>query len=161
MSELRDIAEHEIAVGASDLSGEGKPILDRLMDKVTIGDGCWEWQASLDRKGYGRLRYRKRGWQAHRFLYELLVGPIPDGLELDHLCRNPRCVKPAHLEPVTRQVNQLRGFSVSGRNARKTHCPQGHEYAPENIYWTRKGHRLCRTCQRSRSLRDQERRRAA
>ena len=95
--------------------------------------GCWLWSAATDPRGYGRLRVgntrtgRTMVW-AHRVVWELLVGPIGAGLQIDHLCRNPACVNPAHLEPVTPQVNTLRGNSLSAIRARRTHCPRGHEY---------------------------------
>ena len=87
---------------------------------------------------------------AHRVAYELLIGPIPAGLELDHLCRNRLCVNPAHLEPVTRQTNQHRGASVSGISVRATHCPEGHPYDADNTYVRPNGHRVCRECARRR-----------
>lgn len=124
-----------------------KPILDRLADKFTVGDDCWKWTASLNSNGYGQLWDpevgRARG--AHRIVYEMMVGPIPDGLTLDHLCRNRTCVRPDHLEPVTNRENILRGESPSASHAKKTHCPRGHEYTPENTYQYARG-RQCRTC---------------
>ena len=83
---------------------------------------------------------------AHRFAYELAYGPIPEGLELDHLCRNASCVRPTHLEAVTHQVNMVRGKSGPGS---KTHCPHDHEYTPENTHVSPDGRRYCRTCQRA------------
>jgi len=77
-----------------------------LPDEAT---GCWIWQRSMDQNGYGQMRVCHKLYRAHAFFYEYLVGPVPDGLELDHLCRNPACVNPAHLEPVTRAVNTQRG----------------------------------------------------
>lgn len=132
---------------------------DRFWAKVDKTDDCWLWTASTN-NGYGSISLgaRKRV-QAHRFAYELLVGPIPDGLELDHLCRVRHCVNPAHLEPVTARENQLRSLSVSGINAAKTHCIWGHEYTPENTYIRPcDGGRDCRAC---RSRRDRDRRAAA
>ncbi|MEV4271931.1 HNH endonuclease signature motif containing protein [Micromonospora aurantiaca (nom. illeg.)] len=82
---------------------------------------------------------------AHRIAYEMKRGPVPDGLELDHLCRNRRCVRPAHLEPVTRRTNLLRGETIPARLAERTHCRHGHEFTPENTYQWR-GSRFCRTC---------------
>lgn len=110
--------------------------------------GCWPWLGAV-RTGYGRFAVQqKRLVQAHRFAYELLVGPIPDGLELDHLCRNRACVNPDHMEPVTSRVNTLRGTSPAARNAVKTHCDAGHPLSPENTYvWN--GQRACKTCRRS------------
>lgn len=82
---------------------------------------------------------------AHKWAYESIVGPVPEGMELDHLCRNRACVNPAHLEAVSRRVNQLRGLSISAKNARKTHCVHGHPLTGENVYEWR-GSRYCRAC---------------
>src|SRR6266576_3456485 len=87
---------------------------------------CWPWQANRGR-GYGNVWIAGRMYRAHRVAYELLIGPIPEGLTLDHLCRNRGCVNPAHLEPVTSRENTLRGEGISANNARKTHCKHGHE----------------------------------
>ena len=110
--------------------------------------GCWVWTAYRDRDGYGVVSdTSNRGRRAHRAVYELHVGPIPEGLQLDHLCRNTGCVNPAHLEPVTCRVNLLRGDTVNARNAQKTHCKRGHEFTPENTGRQPRG-RYCRTCSR-------------
>jgi hypothetical protein len=96
-------------------------VLDLIADKMLVGDGCWEWVAAKTR-GYGvigmKLPTGSRNPRAPRVLYELLVGPISPGLELDHLCRNPGCVRPAHLEPVTTLVNQRRGIAARGSAAK-------------------------------------------
>lgn len=110
--------------------------------------GCWLWLASRDRDGYGRffetnIRLHKR---AHRVAYEDVVGPIPIGLSIDHLCRNTPCVNPRHLEPVTNQVNSLRGNTFAARFAGKSHCPRGHPYDLFNTQLTKRGYRQCRTC---------------
>lgn len=131
--------------------GSGRPVGRRFWEKVDKRDGgCWIWTASLATNGYGRFYPDPdgvRGVPAHRFAYEDLVGPIPDGLDLDHLCRNRACVKPSHLEPVTRRVNAARGI----KGALTTHCPKGHEYTPENTYIRQpEGHRMCRACARER-----------
>jgi hypothetical protein len=106
-------------------------------------DECWPWLASTDGKGYGSFRVGKHQ-RAHRFAYELLIGPIPAGLVIDHLCRNRACVNPAHMEPVTPLENQRRG--IHG-NSKKTHCPQGHPYDDGNTYRYR-GRRICKACRR-------------
>lgn len=109
---------------------------------------CWEWQRSLDKHGYGRLHRS----MAHRLSYEAFIGPIGKGLDIDHLCRNPRCVNPAHLEPVTRRENLARGVGVSQRKKRaleRTHCSKGHLLTPSNTYVRPSdGIRQCRQCRK-------------
>lgn len=123
--------------------------------EITDPDGCWLWTASV-RKGYGQFALRPQHVvAAHRHAYESLIGPIPDGLEVDHLCRVHRCVNPAHLEPVTHAVNM--GRSLPG-NASVTYCPAGHEYDEANTY-THNGKRHCRACNRRRSREYQARKR--
>ena len=116
--------------------------------------GCWLWISSVDGGGYGTIA-TKRGRapaKAHRVAYELYRGPIPTGLTLDHLCRVPRCVNPAHLEAVTHRVNVLRGVSPTSRNAAKTVCLYGHALTIENTYtWNgRFQMRQCRLCRQRR-----------
>lgn len=119
----------------------------RFWMKVKMGGGCWPWLGAKKAAGYGQFR-RTRGGNiaAYRYAYELLRGPIPPGLALDHLCRNPNCVNPAHLEPVTRTVNTMRGDTIPARNAAKTHCKRGHPFTPENTYRKATGVRQCRAC---------------
>lgn len=100
--------------------------------------------------GYGTFYFEGRMVTAHRWAYEHWVGPIPEGTELDHLCREVLCVLPTHLEPVTHRENLMRGKGFAARNARKTHCPQGHKYTDENTYVNPRGSRECRTCIRER-----------
>lgn len=112
---------------------------------------CWAWTAAKN-KGYGYTLFEGRTQNAHRVSYRLLVGPVPEGLELDHLCRNRACVRPDHLEPVTSRVNLLRGEGVSAIHAAKTHCVNGHEFTPENTYEWR-GTRNCKICREAATAR--------
>ena len=114
--------------------------------------GCWIWIGCTNAGGYGQVRMSGRTKTAHRVIYELLRGAIPEGLDLDHLCRTRACVNPQHLEPVTRQINLLRG-----ERATPTHCKAGHPLVRENIYIYQRLNRLspqvrCKVCSRARSL---------
>lgn len=123
----------------------------RLAD-VSKGDGCWIWPGHVDSDGYGRFRFGRRNWAAHRVSYEVHVGPISEGLVIDHICRVRRCIKPAHLRAVDRKTNALENStSVSALAAQKTHCPRGHPYDGDNLS-TGAGDRRCRTCDRARAL---------
>ena len=123
------------------------PADERFWPKVNKTETCWLWTAGCGSDGYGRLYVAGRHVLAHRFAYELLVGPIPEGLQIDHLCRVRLCVNPAHMEPVTQQENIRRGESGRWQLA-KTHCPQGHPYDTENTNLYR-GMRYCRSCGRA------------
>ena len=127
---------------------------ERFWAKVNKTEGCWLWEGVKVRGGYGQLKIRGKLVMVHRYAYEFLVGQIPEGLTLDHLCRIPACVNPAHLEPVTIKDNILRGDSFSAQNAKVTYCPQGHAYDVLNTYIYR-GSRACRLCGRMRSARYQ------
>lgn len=112
--------------------------------------GCWLWDAAYGRDGYGRFWVAGKMECAHRWVYEHYIGLIPDGLQLDHLCRVPSCVNPYHLEPVTSQENTLRGVSPPAVNLDKTHCIRGHEFTVENTRIHSRGWRICRSCDRER-----------
>lgn len=126
-----------------------KTVAQRLEAMTRKGEGCWEFTGYIDRYGYGVMKVNGRKTKAHRVAYELAIGPIPDGLTIDHLCRNRSCVNTDHLEVVTSCVNTLRGESVSARAARQTHCVNGHPFDLFNTY-TAHGWRKCRTCDRLR-----------
>lgn len=127
----------------------------RFWAKVNMTGDCWLWTASLDRNGYARFNAPGHRY-AHRYAYELLVGPIPEGLVLDHLCRTVNCVNPAHLEPTTIADNVRRGIALIPR---KTHCKNGHEIAGDNVKLRDNGQPRCRICQNIAS-RDYYRRKA-
>lgn len=114
----------------------------RKIDHSAPGS-CWEWAGGVDKQGYGR----HLGQGAHRVSYEHFVGPVPEGMELDHLCRNIRCVNPDHLDPVTRAENMRRRYALV------THCKNGHPFDEANTYWRPEGHRDCRACFRDRRRR--------
>lgn len=120
----------------------------RFFSKIDIGD-CWTWIAQIGSDGYGRFMMKDGATTtAHRAAWLLLVGPIPEGHELDHLCRNKACVNPDHLEPVTHAVNVSRGHGRPAHNGRRTHCKRGHAFTPSNTYTTTYGGRQCRACVR-------------
>ena len=126
----------------------GPGVAERFWAKVAVSeDDCWTWTAYRSPKGYGVFGNKR----AHRVAYEMLVGPIPARLTLDHLCRNRGCVRPDHLEPVTNEENILRGEAPSAKNARKTHCFRGHPLNGANLYvWPRNGMRVCVACRTAR-----------
>lgn len=142
---------------------------ERFWSKVKVQPtGCWRWTATGS-DGYGLFRIGERHYRAHRVAYESLVGPIGEGLQLDHQCHTQdvscpggaecphrRCVNPAHLQQATNRENALRGRSFSAENAVKTHCPQGHRYDVNNTYVDRVGWRHCRTCKRDRRRKNNE-----
>lgn len=138
--------------------GTGRPIEQRFWEQVDkngpvptnrpdLGP-CWVWTGKLNKKSHYAQLNTEREKYAHRVSYELLIGPIPDGLELDHLCQNRACVNPAHLEPVTRQVNFLRGNHPNAIAIRTGFCKRGHPRTPENLRTNKDGCKVCRACDR-------------
>ena len=120
---------------------------------VTKTEGCWLWSGADNGNGYGTVYVNGRKTYAHRVSYEMAHGPIPVGLQIDHLCRVRNCVRPEHLEVVTPRENNLRGESPAAQQSRRTHCPQGHAYDETNTWVSKTGHRSCRTCTTERSRR--------
>lgn len=135
---------HYSQTGALVISNE--LVMDRFWRKVNKTDTCWLWTAGVTgRGGYGAFCVNYKMIPAHRYSYTILKGEIPERMELDHLCRNRRCVNPDHLEPVTREENWRRGQTPSSLNAKKTHCLRGHPFEGDNLI-VRTGGRGCREC---------------
>lgn len=135
------------------------PLTLRLLRRARVYPvtGCLEWTGRLDREGYGTVWIKAglpkpRLCAAHRVSYEVFVGPIPEGLQIDHLCRNRRCINPQHLEPVTGRVNTRRSpFTPASINAARTECVNGHAFDEVNTYVNpRTGWRNCRACKNER-----------
>lgn len=142
------------------------------VDKSGGFDACWPWLKGINGNGYGSASWFGKIRATHRIAYELVIGPIPEGMDLDHVCHtrdrscqggrtcaHRRCVNPAHLEPVPNLVNVMRGQSPHARAARQTHCEQGHEFTAENtrVYPSRPNARVCLTCKRAAASETQRR----
>lgn len=147
--------------------GRRVPAVMRIWAKVVQdGNGCWTFTGALSHAGYGQIGTGRRGEPArnrhtHRVMYEEVFGPVPDGLDLDHLCRNRACCNPWHLEPVSTRVNVLRGVGFAARHARQTHCVNGHPFDEANTYRfsiPEKGIVSGRSCRRCHAIREAKRR---
>lgn len=130
-----------------------KPLLRRVSHKIRYNDpsGCWIWTGYILPTGYGQA---DRNTAMHRYMFEQVVGPIPAGKQLDHICRTRNCVNPEHLEPVDLATNVLRGESPAALKALQTHCDRGHELTPENTYVApgkKESSRECFTCRKRRT----------
>ena len=121
---------------------------EKIWTRIVTVDDCWEWTGDTDVRGYGRVMAGGKRILAHRAAYELFVGPVPKGTELDHLCRNRRCVKPDHLEAVPHRLNVLRGVGPVAEHAKQTHCLRGHPLSGDNLRFIprRGGERVCKAC---------------
>ena len=129
-------------IGSEAAAASKKPLRDRFEQYIDRSGACWLWTGLTQANGYGTFFVGGHSKRAHRISYELNVGPIPDGLHIDHLCRVRNCVNPDHLEPVTPLENS--------RRAMRTHCVNGHEFTEANTY-RHQGKRYCRTCRRARN----------
>jgi hypothetical protein len=124
------------------------PVTTRFWSKVeATASGCWVW-TGYRHEGYGKFGARRRTFYAHRFAFEEICGPVPEGLTIDHLCRNRACQHPLHMEPVTSGVNVLRGVSFAAQKARQTTCVHGHPLDLLNTHIDKRGRRRCRACSR-------------
>lgn len=119
----------------------------RLARRIAPASGCWIWTGARQSRGYGCTSIAGKRALVHRVAYQALVGPIPDDLQIDHLCRVKACCNPAHLEPVTGLVNRQRAAALV------TECRHGHPFTPENTYRTPRGARECRTCRSAQFVR--------
>ena len=123
-------------------------VLERFWEKVEVNEktACWNWLGSLFSSGYGQFKLtHTKNVRAHKFAYEVNRGKVPEGLTLDHLCRNRKCVNPNHLEPVTQKENLMRGNSIQAMNSKKTHCNKGHSLSGDNLY-IHNNKRYCKIC---------------
>ncbi len=123
--------------------------MKNILTNIAKNKGCWDWLGEINKKGYGRLEYNGKRIKAHRYFYEYFVKPIPNGLEIDHLCRNKRCVNPKHLEAVTHRENIIRAWRERIKDI--PNCLYGHPYSGNNLYMiiekkNGKTWRACKTC---------------
>jgi hypothetical protein len=139
----------------------------RVTSRITIEDRgyatpCWISNRAAHSNGYTKIGYLGQTWLTHRFSYTVFIGDIPDGLQLDHLCRQRACCNPEHLEPVTCRENLLRGDTLTAKEAAQTHCKEGHPLSGPNLYVRpdRTKSRGCKTCRNASTRKSVERRRA-
>lgn len=135
--------------------------IESFLAKISFTGNCWAWRGNSDERGYGRFFFGGVKEFAHRFSYTLFKGKIHEGLVIDHLCRNPDCVNPYHLEPVFSKENVARGIGVTAKNSQKTQCKHGHIFNSVNTYYYRRKSgtikRQCKTCQ-NKSTKEYQRR---
>ncbi len=122
-------------------------------------NGCWLWTGPKNKDGYGNHSENHKVVKAHRWSYEYHKTPIPEGMQIDHICRNRACVNPDHMEVVTKKENTLRSLAPTAINARKTHCYKGHPFTKENTWISPEGWRYCKICKREQDRIKRERRR--
>jgi hypothetical protein len=127
----------------------GTPIRERIqaLSMPEPNTGCWLWLSTIGNDGYPQINVDGKTKRAHRISYEASKGAIPSGLTIDHLCKQPVCVNPDHLEAVTLRINLLRSSGITAVMSRKTHCLRGHELSGDNLY-IYPGRRICRACSR-------------
>ena len=117
---------------------------EKFYKKIKKIDKCWIWQGYKNKKGYGKF-YAGKQLYSHRYSYLIHKGIINHLMQIDHLCKNTSCCNPDHLEEVTQRINLLRGDTNTSKNAKKTHCPKGHEYFGNNLFYDN-GSRQCKKC---------------